>query len=104
MTTINTSYIDFAEKMLNQTPAADVLWRGEATRIVRKWINGNQCFALINSKSGEVLAHAAYYCPSPSYCRPCWAGIVQDPARPFACILGKLIVDAENIDASVAWA
>lgn len=104
MTIIPTSYIDDAETILNQYPQPEVLWRGECTRIIRKVIDGNQCFALLDNKTDEVLAHAAYYCPSPSPCRPCWTGIVQDVKRPFACILGKLLMKAEDIDSQLAWA
>ena len=104
MTIIPTSYIDAAENILKPWPLPDVLWRGECTRIVRKWVDGNECFALLSNKNDEVLAHAAYFCPSTGDNRPCWAGIVQDVKRPHACILGKLLMKAEDIDSQLAWA
>lgn len=78
--------IDWAEETLNRANAenTNLLWSDGNIRVVRH-ISPAECYYAVEEvSSGRELDRETYYIYSPSDCRPCWAGIVSDPARPFA--------------------
>lgn len=86
--------IDWAEETLNRANAenTNLLWSDGNIRVVRHISPAEGYYAVEEVSSGRELDREMYYTYSPSDCRPCWAGIVSDPARPFACLLTNLLL------------
>lgn len=86
--------IDWAEETLNCANAknTNLLWSDGNIRVVRHISPAEGYYAVEEVSSGRELDRESYYIYSPSDCRPCWAGIVSDPARPFACLLTNLLL------------